>query len=280
MRGTPYHLFLTRVDGCGVCAFVDRKVQDGHFYPRIVLVRLCFDERAFDGTVVDGELVRLTDARWVFVAGDVRVDRGEDVRALDLAARLGRLTRLLSPVSHRPDLATDVCFLRAKQHFSVAQLRDVVERQVLADPPVLDYEVTGVTFRGTGPLADDAGDITFAVHRASATVPATFVAPIEAPVEASVEASVEAAVEAAEVDAEPEKVASFFIRRTDMPDVFELYDTFAQAQVGSPGAPIAGVPTLRASEVLRAAQRAAPDAPIAFAFSARFGKWVPTTEGL
>ena len=46
-RGNPYYLYLTRVDGAGVCAFVDRKVQDGHFYPRVVLARLCFDERAW-----------------------------------------------------------------------------------------------------------------------------------------------------------------------------------------------------------------------------------------
>ena len=283
-RGNPYFLYLTRVDGCGVCALVDRKVQDGHFYPRVMLVRLCFEERAFDGTVVDGEMLRLACGRWVFLAGDLRAHRGVDLRPEPLTSRLQHLAALLSPSSHRPDMATDVCFVRAKQYFSVAQLRDAVERQVLAAAPGggLDYEVTGVTFRGTGPIGEDGDDIVFACgaavvrrHGAVGGGGGGLVGPEgpEGPEGLNSDEFVGDAGSTVMPEEEPER--EFYIRRTEMPDVYELYDTAAQADVGSAGAPIAGVPTLRHSAALRDARFGTP---LRFNFSARFGKWVPHDE--
>lgn len=297
-RGNPYYLYLTRVDGAGVCAFVDRKVQDGHFYPRVVLTRLCFDERAFDGTVVEGDLLRVSagggasGAQWAFVCGDLLADRGVDLRrtgdALD--ARLARLARLLSPTLHRPDLTADCCLLRSKQYFQVAQLRDVVEQQLL--PGALDYDVNGVAFRSLGPLGEDAGDIVFAIPRSAQAVDAAeqhrrrplrspgavddATASTPAPASAGYDDDYDGREDGHDGRAgenDPPASRAFFIRRTDMPDVYELYDTAEGASKGHAGAPIAGVPTLRVSEALAAA----PDgAPVMFSFNSRFDKWIPT----
>lgn len=68
----------------------------------------------------------------------------------------------------------------------------------------------------------------------------------------------------------------FFIRPTDVPDVYELYDTAESCAKGG-GSMLAGVPTLRDSTALReaASARGSPGQPLMFTFSARFGKWVP-----
>ena len=289
-RGNPYYLYLTRVDGTGICAFIDRKVQDGHFYPRILLARLCFDERAFDGTLVDGELLRMPPAagseaeeRWVFVACDIRADRGQDLRPSGasagepLAARLGRLERLIAPATHRVDLATDVCILRVKQHFAVSRLREAAEAVIAG----IDYDVNGVVFRSAGAL-DEESDIVFLLPRACAA--GAGAGSGEGRASRRVEAGgggeanegqddgdEEEEEEEEEGADEPPRVSTFFVRRTDTPDVFELYDTAEQAAVGSAGAQIAGVPTMRDSEALR---NAPAGEPVLFAFSRRFGKWV------
>ena len=67
------------------------------------------------------------------------------------------------------------------------------------------------------------------------------------------------------------EVRMFFVRRTQLPDVYELYDSAERALAGEPGAPIAGVPTLRASMALR---EAVPGVALPFEFSQRFGRWV------
>ena len=317
-RGNPYYLFLTRVDGAGVCAFVDRKVQDGHFYPRVILAHMCFDERAFDGTVIEGDLLRMGGgdpppgpppgggggggggpSHWVFVCTDLLADRGVDLKASGdrLDDRLARLSRLLSPTSHRPDLATDVCLMRATRYFSVSQLRDVVERQLATG--MIDYEVNGIVFRPTGPIGEDSGgDVVFSLPRSQAAVDAADqrrrrhlreggaagAMPHDASdggdggtdydyygckEEIADEGTAEGVVG---TDDDKHDQRAFYIRRTEMPDVYELYDTAVAAALGG-GAQIAGVPTLRDSTTLRDAQAGVP---LMFSFNPRFGKWVPS----
>jgi hypothetical protein len=307
-RGSPALLYLTRVDGCGVCMFVYRRVfaAEGHTLPRIVLARLGFAERAFDGTVLDGELVRLLDpaatdkdgkrgiARWVFVVGDVLADCGEPLMGEDAVRRLERLQRLLSPEWHRPDLASDPCFVRARQHFTVARLRQVVE-----GIPALDYEVTGVVFRSLGRLGDPGDeDVVFSLpgRRALQQQQQQQRRPDAPDAPDATDAELEDEDGAAEhfdglsvYDAPPQPGEAapreqparfaFYMRRTAMPDVYELYETAQGASEGRPGAPIAGVPTLAASEALREACVRAPNEPVWFEMSAKFGKWVPEPPG-
>lgn len=282
-RGNPYYLLMTRVNGIGTCAFVDRKVQDGHFYPRVILAHLCFDERVFDGTVIEGDLLRMgsdcqADSAWVFLCTDVLAECG--TRTDDrLDDRLARMSRLLSPASHRPDIASDVCLFRPTRYFAVAQLRDVVERQLLLLPSTIDYEITGVVFRPAGPIGEDSGgDIVFSLPRPHQQQrPSSNAALVAAEQVADYYQCRH--LEEGEDDARPPDDRPFFVRPTDVPDVYELYDT-AELYDARGGAMLAGVPTLRDSAALREATAANPGAPLMFSFSARFGKWVPRTADL
>ena len=335
-RGTPHYLFLTRAHhaaGNGICAFVERRVNDGHFYPRVTLVRMQFPERAFDGTVLEGDMVCLRQqkrpmppnaanlhplqqqqqqqqqqeqqhtrdhdrdrkqqgpGRWVFVVGDLRADGGHDLRGVEAAVRRERLAWLLSPESHRPDLVSDPCFLRMRPAFPAAPfLRDVVERG-LGD---LDYEVASVVFRAPQARLGCPGDedVAFTLPHLGFD-PSRRTAPASPPQSAALAASdppgqsrdVGGAATAFGGEAgapvlQEQPRDRFFVRRTDLPDVFELYRTAAEAAAGpAPGTegsvPIAGVPSMRASALLRAAAGARPPAPVEFELSSRFGKWTP-----
>ena len=292
-RGIPQLLYLTRVEGAGVALFVDRRVSDGHFYPRMVLVRLGFADRVFDGTAVEGDLVRLSDGvRWVFLASDLRAYCGRDARGQDAIRRLKDLSELVSPATHRPDLVIDPCFVRARQHFSVARLREVIEGQVLKQG-ALDYEVAAVVFKALG--QHDGDDIVFSVPRAvhqqhtpasgaaeaaQASPAATLPPPhVEDAMTRDEEEDDEVhgllSDDGEEEEEEEEEVVEtivrdFFVRRTQLPDVYELYNTYERAQAGEPGAPIAGVPTMRDSVALR---EAPPGVAVAFEWSARFERW-------
>ena len=286
-RGTPYHLYLTRIGGAGVAAFIERRVSDGHFYPRIVLVRLSFAERVFDGTVVDGDMVVVKSGSHVFLASDLRAYCGSAITAITSMQALGEL---VSRRMHSPEPATDVCFVRACPFFAVSRLGDAVRQNLINGG--LDYAASSVLFKDIG----GGGDIVFALpssfqrsarHASAPTSspspsPASAPAPVE---EAEEEEKGEEEEEATTTDDDDDddqggsgqtsrRRAAFYVRRTELPDVYELYGEAAQAKsaAGLPGAMIAGVPSLRASAALRAAR---PDVPFEFEFNERFQRWVP-----
>lgn len=46
-NGNPYFLFLTKVHNVNTCIFIDKKVQHGYTYPRMILQKMWFDDIVF-----------------------------------------------------------------------------------------------------------------------------------------------------------------------------------------------------------------------------------------
>lgn len=165
--GIPAFLLLTRRDGCGLCIVIERRVADGHFYPRMTLVRLTFAPDVFDGVAIEGDVVRVRadgtgGTRTVFLASDVHCDRTRD---RCLALRLSLLHALVTPPLHLPDIASDVFSIRVRQNAPAAHLTAIVSQQVLV-PGWLDYDIGAVVFRH---LTDaDASSVVFSVPKETA----------------------------------------------------------------------------------------------------------------
>ena len=276
-KGIPLLLAMTRMseEGGGICTFVDRRVKDGHFYPRVMLTRFeFFDPRVFDGTVIEGDLVSFCTARSVFVASDILADRGYSMQGIASQERRERLTHLLSPLQHRANLATDVCFLRPRPEFAVPALSNA-----LAMASTLDHEIAAVVFRDPNARLGCPGeeDVVFRAYSKKET--RNEVVKEEAEEEEEEEKEETEDDETEDKDEEKEKErATFFVRRTNLPDVFELYRTKDEAIHGNADvgqAPIASVSSLRASELLREASTTRPPRSIEFEMDPRFRKWTP-----
>ncbi len=73
---------------------------------------------------------------------------------------------------------------------------------------------------------------------------------------------------------------TFFVRSTDLPDVYELYEHFASIRLGSPDA-IAGILTLRDSHAMQrifAQERRSAVIHHEFTFNSHVDKWVPVFD--
>jgi hypothetical protein len=300
-KGSRYLVVFLRLDdhdcgGGGACVFIDTCVREGHAQPRMLLVRLhVLDPAVCDGTVLTGELVLVNNSRWAFLASDLLADRGQLTHGLGLHERADRLARVLSPASIAPNIATDPCFLRAKRYFPVTQLRSVLQddaggfrggRNAVGG---CDYAVNGVVFtpvRGTG-MPDE--EILFSWHEDD-RVPrgqgqgqgqgqgrgqgqGQGQPPPPPPPPPALEQSVAPSPPPPPPLPSPPRVRTFHVRATTMPDVYELYDTAEAAAHGTAGAPIAGVPTMRHSSLLKLA--VSVGGPLEFVFSDKFHKWVP-----
>lgn len=142
-NGNPYYVYLTMSESfVETCMFIDKKIQQGYFLPRIIVTRLLFDASLFQqGTLLEGEMVRRKDNTWLFLASDLLVDCGQSLTNLNLVRRLNRLYGLLAE-QWRPD-GMDICDIQVKKYFRVTQ----IQRAMSDFLPHLDYTCRGIYFK-------------------------------------------------------------------------------------------------------------------------------------
>jgi hypothetical protein len=126
-NGNPYFLVLTTLDDVPTMVYVDKKVQPGYEYPRMILGRGQFPVKAFKGagTVLDGEMVRDVNGGWAYLVNDVIAYAGEVLygvncrRRLTLQQRLERARELIG--AKRQDPHMDSCVYQVKRYFAPTQ---------------------------------------------------------------------------------------------------------------------------------------------------------------
>jgi hypothetical protein len=140
-NGNPYLLYLTRYERINTCIFIDKKVQHGYTSPRMIVTHMGFDDELFrDGTVLEGEMVRVAQHDWVFVLNDAVVHRGRAVGS-DLVERVSLAYALLE--NHFSPKPRDVFRMEVKRYFAVTEMRALLQEFV----PSLPYTCRGVCFR-------------------------------------------------------------------------------------------------------------------------------------
>ena len=65
-NGNPYMLYLTKYNFVNQCIFIDKKIQNGYFYPRMILSKIHFDDSLFEGTLLEGEMIKDNNNKWIY----------------------------------------------------------------------------------------------------------------------------------------------------------------------------------------------------------------------
>lgn len=140
-NGNPYYLYLTRCNFVNQCVLIDKKVQQGYFYPRMILVRLWFDDHLFDNTLFEGEMVRDKHGGWTFLINDMMVYRNVPQNDINLVRRVNMVYDILANCFEPDEL--DVCTLQVKKYFRCSEMHHVVHEFV----PRLPYSCRGIYFK-------------------------------------------------------------------------------------------------------------------------------------
>lgn len=281
-HGNPYLLFFTRnEDGGGMVLFVDRKIQPGYTVPRIVLVHGRFDDALFNGTVVDGEMVKTRPSplegsqgkgSWVFLANDLLALAGRPMgHAAHLPARVQLLVTLFADM-HARDADLDPCEFQVKRHEPLSEAGLLALRAFEAE---LSYPSRGMLVRpAEAPHWVRAKfleyDPSLVVRRAGSSADkadADF--RVFAPVPVVAANSTQQQVKAPDA-AVPQGMQ---LRRTALPDVYDVHDPASGLVVGA-----AHVPSARLSADLREAFRGVPLGGHVMRnclFRPQFCKWEP-----
>jgi hypothetical protein len=263
-NGNPYFLYLTKIDFVNYCIFIDKKIQQGYFYPRMIVTHFHFNDELFEDTVFDGEMIKKTGEKWVFMINDLIVSKGNYLSSLNLVKRLNLLYTILKNDYQSDDV--DVCTLQVKKYFKYDQIETLFKNHI----PSLKYSCRGIYFK---PLFlrfrdilvnfDDA--LITKVQRTKYKHVKNFLL-------------IEDTMDTVDPK-DTQKIFStrqkFYVRKTSNPDVYDLFkqdNTFVD---------IACVPTLKLSKYMRsifAEKNIVDKVEMSFEFSDKFKKWVPFIE--
>jgi len=117
-NGNPYMMFFTTYNDIPIIYFVDKKVHPGYQKPRILLVRGLFAQSLFKNTLIDGEMVKCNNGKWLFLFNDIIAYEGKYLNKLMLPDRLKILYKILDK-QHTPDKIIDVCEYQVKKYYHV-----------------------------------------------------------------------------------------------------------------------------------------------------------------
>ena len=271
-NGNPYYLLLTKYNGVNQCIFIDKKVQQGYVYPRMVIVKFWMQDALFEDTLFSGEMVNdgLT-GQWTFLIHDMFADSGSDTASVNLVKRLNRCYEIISTLWIR-DPRQDVCDVRVKRFFQYHEYAEMIEWSKW-----LPYSCRGIYFK---PMFTRFKDILYNFDESlikKVTKVATynnkqFVTKEE---QAALASAAVAQAQPAPPPPKPSKIV-MHLQKTAQPDIYNVFHVSNGTDAG-----MAFVNSIRVSKMLRERfERATPVDKIKFVsvFNDRFSKWEPIEE--
>ncbi len=252
--GANYFLFLTKINGVNKCLFIDRKTKKGYTLPRIITTNFRFSDELFDGTVLDGELVRDKQDNWMFLLSNIITYKGQNVSG-NLANRYNKLYELLTKY-YKEDPHFDICYLRVKKLFTYNDY----DKMLLQYIPKCGYEIKGLYFNSINPKLSN--------H--------LFMYPNNTKERRGVkEVSSEDKKDSngdVSDNVEVKATVSFIIKTTDKPDIYNLF-CMEESQIKEYG--IAYIGKMKTSKLLKKwfSENSDKDCMVSCEFNQRFKKW-------
>jgi len=264
-NGNPYYMYMTTYNGVNQCIFIDKKVQQGYMYPRMVIVKFWLDDALFQNTLFTGEMVKSEKSgEWTYVIHDIIADSGQEMNTVNLVKRINRMYEIFSQL-WTPDARQDVCDIKIKRYFHLSEYSAMMDFS-----KTLPYSCRGIYFK---PLFIKFKDILYNFDD-------TLVKKID---KGSFSKEFqETKVEVAETVISEEKtkvitnpIATMMIQKSAQPDIYQVF-TSTGIDAG-----IAFVNNIKTSKMLRERfDMATPVDKVKFhcIFNTRFSKWGPIEE--
>lgn len=238
-NGNQYIMLLTKLNNINYCMFIDKKIQQGYFYPRIILVNYHFDEDLFKDTLFHGEMITLNDGKWIFILSDLHVYKGRYLNDSNLVKRMNMIYSIMKD-EYLPD-EMNISLIAVKKYFKIDETEILLKEHI----PKLPYSCRGIyvkplfiRFRDILINFDD--DIIKKVHRVKYNN--VFKTPFltKENTESHIVKKEEPVVQSNDA-----KHSQYYTRKTPQPDIYELFDE-KNNLIGT-----ACIPTMKLSKTMR-----------------------------
>jgi hypothetical protein len=119
-NGNRYYIYFTLYNDVEIIYYIDMKIHTGYEKPRIILARGLFDKSLFKNTLLDGEMVKTNDNKWVFIINDIIAYEGKKLDDVILPERLKIIYKILE-TKYTPDEIIDVCTYKVKNYYNLSK---------------------------------------------------------------------------------------------------------------------------------------------------------------
>jgi len=119
-NGNRYYIYFTLYNDVEIIYYIDMKIHTGYEKPRIILARGLFDKSLFKNTLLEGEMVKTNDNKWIFIINDIIAYEGRKLDDVILPERLKIIYKILE-TKYTPDEIIDVCTYKVKNYYNLSK---------------------------------------------------------------------------------------------------------------------------------------------------------------
>ena len=141
-NGNRYYIYFTLYNDIPIIYFIDMKIHTGYEKPRIILSRGLFDISLFKNTLLDGEMIKTNENKWIFIINDIIAYEGKKLDDVILPERLKIIYNILDK-KYTPDDICDVCSYKVKNYYYLSK-KSLNELMTISKE--LNYTSRGIYF--------------------------------------------------------------------------------------------------------------------------------------
>ena len=141
-NGNRYYIYFTLYNDTPIIYFIDMKIHTGYEKPRIILARGLFDPSLFKNTLLDGEMIKTNENKWIFIINDIIAYEGNKLDDVILPERLKIIYNILDKKYTQDDIC-DVCSYKVKNYYYLSK-KSLNELMTISKE--LNYTSRGIYF--------------------------------------------------------------------------------------------------------------------------------------
>ena len=139
--GKNYILFLTKINERNYCIFINKKNNVMN------IVNINFSEELFQGTLLDGEIVKNENNKYIFLINDIPYYKGKSQITKNFEER----NILIEDILENEYVSDNELHISKKKYFNFNQINDLVENY----SKVLSYKSSGLLFKNNSNFGDN-----------------------------------------------------------------------------------------------------------------------------
>ena len=141
-NGNRYYIYFSLYNDTPIIYFIDMKIHTGYEKPRIILARGLFDPSLFKNTLLDGEMIKTNENKWIFIINDIIAYEGKKLDDVILPERLKIIYNILDK-KYTPDDICDVCSYKVKNYYYLSKQS---MNELMKITKELNYSSRGIYF--------------------------------------------------------------------------------------------------------------------------------------
>jgi len=144
--GKKFILFITKYNTKKYCIFINKKNDT------FTVTQLKFSDEIFEGTLFDGELVKNSNNKWIFLINDIAYYKGTNIITSSFKYRCSVIKNILENEYHNgDDIENQTFFISQKQYFDYKYIKDMVNFYMNE----LNYKCSGLYFKSINNFSDN-----------------------------------------------------------------------------------------------------------------------------